>query len=408
MAIEILLEGNLKPTSDQEKFTAFLQHFCYHQQVKFEDYGTFAVMEVCPEGMIECSYENDFVSILAQTNVAGPGFHAYAAQLLETLMEESDIEFEVSDPTGYMEHHDFENLKYDYFYKWLTSIANYVKENETLENLCISWPLHYYRPQAKPGYIVTPMGYIAIEDFALYEIEELAERFFLWNEIGKHATFYLNCALNLIWKECFFEYSMMNEYTLKMATTIMDYLEIAHDLDATLPLPTQIYEQLANTLQRESCLTHAIAMQEQNMGYRKQCIHLELGNWVVPISGLCEVYQDQERDCAHIIPGYRNEEEVGNWILQIDMQKKQDFESVFFETNEFIMECKDIENVSVYGKVATINYGEHYELFAQLIGNEEQIIIRFQTVDVTVLSTGMDIVEGVQHVHVNTDASVKH
>lgn len=408
MAIEILLEGNLKPTSDQEKFTSFLQHFCHHQQLKFEDYGTFAVIEVCPEGTIECSFENDFVSILAQTNVAGPGFHAYAVELLENLMEESDIEFEASDPTGYMQNHDFETLKYEYFYKWLANIAEYVKENNELENLCISWPLHYYRPKAKEGYVVTPMGYISIDTFVHSEVEALAEKFFIWNEAGKQAPYYLNCALNLIWKECYFEYSAMNEYSYKVANTIMDYLEIAHELDSTLPLPLNVYNQLATSIQREPLLIQAFAFNDVELGYRKHNIQYEVGNWVLPIEGCSEVYQDQERGCAQVIPAYRDEEEVGTWILQVDIQEKQDFEPVFSEISEFIMDTGIVENATLQGKVVTINYGEHYEIFAQLQSGNEQIIVRYQTIDKSSLESGMAIIEGIQHIHIDAEGSIKH
>lgn len=331
MTIEIVLEGTLKPVSTQEKFTAFLEHFCHHKHLKLEDYGTVCVIEVCPEGTIECSYENDFVTILAQTNVAGPGFHAYACDLLQELMDESDIELEANDPTGYMKDHNFENLKYDYFYKWLENIAEYVQEHDEIENLCISWPLHYYRPQPKEQHMVTPMGYISVEDFKHQEIEELAKRFFLWNEQGMDADFYHHCALNLIWKECYFEYSAMNEYTYKIASSIMDYLEIAHEKDATMKLPLGVYQTLAQTLQRENLLRHADGYVDDHIGYRRSTIQYELGNWSLPVDGFCEIYQDQERGSAQIINAYHGEEEPWHWMLQLDIKKREHLNQSFLK-----------------------------------------------------------------------------
>lgn len=42
----------------------------------------------------------------------------------------------------------------------------------------------------------------------------------------------------LLWKECYFAYSsMLNEYTDKIANSILDYLEAAYEKDDLLPLP---------------------------------------------------------------------------------------------------------------------------------------------------------------------------
>lgn len=408
MAIEILLEGNLKPNSNPEAFTAFLQHFAHHKHIKFEDYGNVCVMEVCPEGIIECSYENDFVSILAQTNIAGPGFHAYASDILLAIKEESDVALEASDPTGYMQDHNFENLKYDYFYKWLSNIAEYVQEHDHLENLCISWPLHYYRPMAKEGHMITPMGYISIDAFVRDEIEELAEKFFIWNEEGMHAKYYLHCAMNLIWKECYFEYAAMNEYTQKTASSIMDYLEVAHELDATLPLPLTIYRQLASVLHREDLLTQASGFDDSNIGYRKQDIQYELKNWSIPVAGTCEIYQDQERGSAQIINGYHEEEEVWHWMLQIDVDKHKRYDSIFSQDSSFIIDQQNLHMPSYEGKMITMNYGEHYETFAQLRSQNEQLIVRYRTTEKEYLSKGEAIIKSIQHIHVENDDALKH
>lgn len=408
MAIEILLEGNLKPVSDQEKFSAFLQHFCHHKQLKCEDFETGCIIEVCPEGTIECTYENDFVSILAQTNIAGPGFHAYAANFLQELIDESEVCFEVEDPTGYMEDHNFENLKYEYFYKWLSSISDYVLDHDELENLCLSWPLQYYRPQAREDCVVTPMGYIPIEDFETKEIEDLADQFFIWNDEGMNANYYLHCAINLICKECYFEYSAMNEYTLKTASSIMDYLEIAHELDASLPLPVSIYQELAYTIDRDDLLKHAVSFEDASLGYRKHTIQYEFGNWMIPIDGFSEIYQDVEHGSAQIINAYHNEDELWDWMLQLDIESKMEFDPVFMEESAFIMNSSTIQEETFEGKSITMNYGEYYEIYAQLISDNEQLTIRFRTMEVSHLKKGNDILANIQQLRVDGRESLKH
>ena len=56
MAIELVLEGKLEKESEKEEFSAFLKELCKQKQLKIEDYDTLVLIDVCPEGRIECSY----------------------------------------------------------------------------------------------------------------------------------------------------------------------------------------------------------------------------------------------------------------------------------------------------------------------------------------------------------------
>ncbi len=61
------------------------------------------------------------------------------------------------------------------------------------------------------------MGYMTKDKFLHSEVEDLAKEFFIWNEEKRTAQYYRNCAISLLWKECYFEYSAMNEETDKIA-----------------------------------------------------------------------------------------------------------------------------------------------------------------------------------------------
>ena len=117
MSIEIVLEGQLEKEADREQFSAFLKQVCDDKKLKMEDYDTSIMIDICPEGYIECGYEDRFVSIAAQTNVAGPGFHAYVCTVFDAIISGSQIPLEVSDPTGYYTDRNFETLRYQYFYR---------------------------------------------------------------------------------------------------------------------------------------------------------------------------------------------------------------------------------------------------------------------------------------------------
>ena len=84
MSIEVVLEGALEKEKDREQFSQYLKDVCVKKKVHIEDYDATLMMDICPEGYIECSYEGTFVSIVAQTNVAGPGFHAFVCSLMKS------------------------------------------------------------------------------------------------------------------------------------------------------------------------------------------------------------------------------------------------------------------------------------------------------------------------------------
>ena len=65
MSIEIVLEGQLEKETDKEAFSAFLKQVCDEKKLKLEDYDATVMIDICPEGYIECGYEDRFVSIAA-------------------------------------------------------------------------------------------------------------------------------------------------------------------------------------------------------------------------------------------------------------------------------------------------------------------------------------------------------
>lgn len=316
MSIEVVLAGSLEKESDREGFSAFLKSLCDEQGLKLEDYDSYVLIDVCPEGAIECSYEGCYISIAAQTNVAGPGFHAFVCTLYDEILKDSGISFEVSDVTNYYFDRNFENLKYKYFYKWLKDIAGYVEDHiEAERDLCISWPMDYYHPKLKEGSVVTPMGYIKAEDFHSLDIEELAQRFFIWDTLEKSAVYYRNCALTLLWKECYYSYSSMNEYTDKVANTIIDYIEAAYEKDILLPLPVREYEELCHSIQREVLIHEATELRIADLGYRREVVKYHFGSWGIPADGCAEKSFDQTTQTMHFMAPYKNHDDPWVWLI---------------------------------------------------------------------------------------------
>lgn len=342
MAIEVMLEGTLEEEKDFEGYMKFIQEIAIQNQMKMEIYEDSAFIEVCPEGYIEISCENLFLSICAQTNVAGAGFHAFICSFFHQIQDKSPIELMASDPTGYYDQQSFEQLKYGIFHRWLSDIAAFVKEHEeSNEELCISWPVsNYYQPKHKESCVVTPLGYIKMKDFYETDVNELAERFFIWNHLERDALYYRNAALNLLWKECNFKYSNMNEDTKKQTDTILDLLEIAYKKDKELPLPLAEYRSLCELRGRKQKLTEAIAMDcPFRIGYRHDIVEYRHGNWSIPANGFCEKSYDYRNEICCLIAPYENEEDPWKWMYR------------FGSVNESIPVTKQAQEWEMFGEV---------------------------------------------------------
>lgn len=378
MSIEVVLEGQLEEEKDFEGYIRLLQELCEKWKLKIEPFEKFALIEVCPEGFIEVTYEDTFLSISAQTNVAGAGFHAYVCDFFEAIQKESPLELQVSDPTNYFEQKNFEKLKHDIFYRWLQDIATYVKEyDREISELCISWPMDYYQPQPKEGHVVTPMGYISVHDFMYQDIETLAERFFIWNNQGRDAQYYRSAALNIMWKECYFEYTNMNEYTEKQADIMLDLLEIAYDLDPELPLPMNEYEYLCKLRGRSIKITDAKRMVTlQDIGYRRNLVEFHFGNWSIPAHGCAEKSIDESNQTLYLMAPYEHSEEPWKWMYKINIYAfKQEIKEFLPEIAEHDQSFTfEHENIKAMGN---LEYKEdHILLNCQCNCGKEMMLIQ--------------------------------
>lgn len=379
MSIEIQLEGMLEDERDFEAIMNQIREVSEKWQLKMELFEKFALIDVCPEGFVELSYTEPYVTISAQTNVAGAGFHAYVCSFFDALIEVCPIALSASDPTGYFDDRNFEKLRSQIFYRWLSDISAYIADtkNDHAE-VCISWPLDYYHPQSKEGFVITPMGYMAVEDFKDLPIEELAQHFFIWNNKGRDSYYYRNAALNLLWKECYYEYSNMNEYTEKIAATILDYLEIAHEMDASLPLPMSEYQYLCELTGRKMLIQDASLLYIAHIGYRKGIVDFHFGNWSIPADGCCEKSMDESNQTLYLMAPYHSAEEPWRWMYRVNIFAfKQDVMTFLdeIEQNEAAYDTFTFENGEVQGKGNLEQKEDHIIMQVQLNCGKEMMIV---------------------------------
>lgn len=377
MSIEVVLTGTLEKEKDREIFSEALKIICEEMKVKMEDFDSYVKIDVCPEGFIECSYEGCFLSITAQTSIVGPGFHAFVCTLYDKILKGELITFEVSDPTNFYFDRNFENLKYKYFFTWLKSIAMYIEES-TIEDIYIAWPKDYYMPMTKKDSVVTPMGYINIRDFKEMEIEDLADRFFIWNDIKRTAKYYRNCAITLLWKECYYEYSTMNNDTDKIAETILDYIEAAYERDDSIALPMDIYRELCMYLQRDVRLQDAQDMELSDIGYRRQIVREQFKNWTIPVHGCCEISYDRSTQTKHFMAPYQHQDDPWQWMIKANAYTYENEAATFIEN--LLHPQEDIhyftfKHEQCEGRGTLVRQEEYYSMIVQVINGMDTLFL---------------------------------
>lgn len=210
---------------------------------------------LCPMGSLALNWTKQdgfrgewLVEGECQSTPAGAGFHKAAVELMDELGLK---DLSVDDETGYYEHRDFERMRKEHFYSWLNMIMTLCKRElgkKHSTNICICWNMNQYQPENIEETVVTPMGRFSIqyllETIEKQGIQELAKRFFLWNEAGKDALFYRNKALNALWEDCYFAPSGRSQEDKQINRSILDDLERAYQMDQGLMFPYGIYQEL--------------------------------------------------------------------------------------------------------------------------------------------------------------------
>lgn len=319
--LEIVVEGELEKESEQAQFTQMLEDVCKKHYIKMEEDTPRIVIDICPQGKLLCTYAGTRIHMVANTGVIGPGFHVCVTQIIDDILHLSAHAFHVYDSTNYFERRDFEELKYTHFYPWLQEIANrLVKQPVQEEGMCICWPKDEYEPMVKKGYASTLLGYMAIDDFVKKDIDELAQAFFIWNQECRDAHYFRNCAMARLWKDCFYEYSLMNEATCKTAHTIIDYLEAAYEMDASIALPYDVYDALCDVLHREKVIQGVYPKRTIDIGYRKGWVWYHIGNFMFPCMGFAEKAWDAMREDVILTAPYTEEAMEWEWLCKVHVK----------------------------------------------------------------------------------------
>lgn len=259
-----------------------------------------ARVEFCRMGDLQFSFTEKKKGLFAKveltcdacTSVAGAGFHAAAIDFVDALVNAAYLKIVMVDETEYYTHRDFEQMRREHFYSWLGTLVEVCARNEgEKSNLSLCWSVGQYLPEDIAGSVVTPFGrfniHTMIELVQREGIEALARLFFLWNERERDAHFYCNCALSVLWEDCFFQPGSRSEADQRVNQAAIGLLEQAIKLDPSLPIPKAEYTLLC-TLQERIPIDVSASPDLQSpypIGYRRGMVVYRMGNTSLTLPG---------------------------------------------------------------------------------------------------------------------------
>jgi hypothetical protein len=246
----------------------------------------------------------------SKTSTAGPGYHAFCVDLLESIAEDLGLSWNWQDPetgedeTGYALSRDFPGLQ-GAMAEWLKATASALlrmREEERAVTLAVNMPLGYPTLEDGPASprecAVTPMGPISREWLLAFKtadrqtLARLCHGFFPWWARERDARYWLNCGRILTWMDVPWR-RPNTEREARTYRLVLDCFARARELDPGLALPVREIEEMRDLCRPEPSALYPPA--EQGMGYRRRLMrHPLAGGWSIAVPGYYVREDDDE------------------------------------------------------------------------------------------------------------------
>lgn len=294
MSIELSFKGRIKSRQRlMEKMTEIAKHYPYEINTSHEDD---IIVTLCPTGEIYFHVteggllQKTKVEGYFQSSPAGPGFHKAAVDFIDAL-EINNLAYE--DDSEYAINRDFQRLCRNHFYRWLERLVELAMQDvqERTEPIFICWSTEQYYPIIKGAKIVAPTGLWDINTLSQFVqdngIEAFADRFFIWPHEQQDATFYRNCALKVLWEDCYYAPSDRSETDKEINKYVIKQLEAAYSLAPLLPIPYDSYCEICRLNGQMPVIPEtAIRMNNKNQpGHRRGMVRETIDRITITIPG---------------------------------------------------------------------------------------------------------------------------
>lgn len=297
------------PVKQQSAALEALRRLSKQFDYRFFSGEGWARVELCRMGELQFTFAEKKQGLFRKTELscdvctstAGAGFHAAAIDFVDAFAAAEKLKLTLEDETEYYTHRDFEKMRREHFYRWLGMLVGHCANSENEQsNVCLCWDLDQYLPENIAGTVVTPFGRFNIQEMSeLTEregIEAFAKEFFLWNERERDARFYRNCALAVMWEDCYFQPGSRSEADNTANQGALDLLERAIKLSPSLPVPKAEYALLCALQGREPLDVSACPDYQSAcpIGYRRGIIAHRMGSTRLAVPGSFLMEEDEK------------------------------------------------------------------------------------------------------------------
>lgn len=372
MSIELTMVATVQTEKQMEDLQKWILEIAISEQMDIRYSLEDTLLQVCPEGLVSLHPQGLEMTIASDASIAGPGYFAFLYEFYQEISKMEEVEFQIVEDYDYLESLDFENLKYSVFYP---ELQNY-REMMIGYGAYALWNEESYMPVMRPGFVITPTGYIDMKEFLELDDEELAKKFFVWNDLEQDALYHKNAALALLCKKCYFEYSLMNEQSEKAAVQLLDHIDMAYDLDQSITLPASTYSFLSNVLGSEDISSKFKTMNEEDLGYLKEWVHIYYNNWQILIDGRCDRFIQKGISSLTLSAPFADEGEEWSWQW-IVRRKADELAYEVFEENmkrDNPIETRLIESDIRY-EVKAFDEGEFVHIMATVDEELDSLVI---------------------------------
>ncbi len=362
------------PVRLEEAFS-ILDEISKEKDYGFYDNGSTAQVTLCRTGNIFFYHEDGAINGDCQTNIAGPGFHTAAIELVDEFEKRSGLTVAVDDETDYHGHRDFERMKTEHFYGWLGNLIDVIAEksqDDDFDNICICWDTGQYTPEDVRNTIVTPMGRFSVSYLSEQskDIAAFSKEFYLWNEKEIDARFFRNTALSMLWEDCYFKSGTRSDEDFQINGEIIRLVEKSIQTDPALSVPIDEYLELCALNNVEPLPTNDLHefRSEFPIGYRRGMIQQRLGNLIIPLPGFYLYSNETGRD--HV---WYDNADSGWRTLRITAfggdEQVTEFDDIFGEAAEppEIFEVKDGKCKAAFMGTVEENDEIYYQIIAEVL-----------------------------------------
>jgi hypothetical protein len=263
------------------------------------------------EEQVEIFAKDDYLICSAKTSSAGPGYHAFLVDLLETVGSNCKLRWDwgnedkgFSDETGYCRNKNFKELQLQ-MGSYLKAIANsLVKEDWT--NTALSLPTHF---RFETSYFAaSSMGFWNKDFFEnilqsdANEILNFAARFFPWWNQPIDAEFWKNAALVQMWTDIKWR-PPLSDGEKRELSCVYQCLSNATKLDVAIKIPKIELEAIKSLLRIIPDSDDYPIPSEGGIGFHRYNMRRQTtGCWSIVIPGY--FYQNSEADNSKVAYWY--------------------------------------------------------------------------------------------------------